>query len=198
MPAPYTLAIMKSLVFVTGNAHKFDNGSRICNQHGIELHQKELDITEIQDNDGELVARDKAQKVYNLLQEPLIITDDSWIVPGLGGFPGVYMHAVNEWFTSEDWLRLTKDLEDRRIIMRQFLVYQDKDGQRVFVGDVLGTLLKQIQGASNHPNLSIIAFDNSGFSVAEQRARGESLTGANATVWHEFAPWYTTYSGPNT
>ena len=72
-----------------------------------------------------------AVEAYNALQSPLVVTDDSWIIPGLNGFPGPYMKQVNDWFTPDDWLHLTSGLADRRVILRQIIVYQDSTGQRL-------------------------------------------------------------------
>ena len=40
----------------------------------------------------------------------------TWEIPALRGFPGAYMHPVNDWFTAGDWLRLMHGIADRRII----------------------------------------------------------------------------------
>lgn len=182
---------MQNVVFVTGNPVKFRLGERVCLANGFELNQKELDITEIQSLDGNAVARHKAEQAYKILQKPIIITDDTWLIPGLNGFPGTYMQAINTWFSSEDWLRLTKPLKDRRSILRQILVYQDAKQQKLFSRDIEGRLLKEIHGASaEYPVLAVVAFDDSGKSSAEQLALRKPFPLLDETVWDDFAPWY--------
>lgn len=98
---------MKQLIFSTGNAEKFLTAQHVCNPAGISLKQVDIDELEIQEENPEKVALDKATKAFKVVNKPLVITDDSWAFAGLKGFPGVYMHSINEWFTPEDFLRLT-------------------------------------------------------------------------------------------
>jgi inosine/xanthosine triphosphate pyrophosphatase family protein len=189
LPAIYTLQRMKQLTYVTANPIKFDLGDIVCKQNGITLVQKKLDIEEIQSLDGEYVARHKAAQAYELLQQPVIITDDSWDIPGLNGFPGTYMQAINTWFTPEDWLRLTLTLQDRRIILRQILVYQDAKQQKLITIDVEGKMLDHVSGTSEYPSLTITSFDGTDTSSAVRKGEKGSYTGDRHTVWHDFVVW---------
>ncbi len=163
----------------------------VCERHGINLAQKKLDIIEIQSEDPETVARDKAAKAYTAIQRPVIITDDSWAFLGLKGFPGPYMHSINEWFTPEDFLRLTLMLQDRRIVLTQCLVYDDGEQQKVFISKTEGKLLKEIRGTSAYPSHTIMALQgDNGLSIAEAYARtANKSTRASAQVWHDFIAW---------
>jgi len=183
---------MKSLLYPTGNSTKFRTAVKVCDTYGISLKQFSLDIPEIQDDDGEVIARDKALRIFEQIQEPLVITDDSWLIPGLKGFPGPYMKYVNHTFTEEDWLRLTLVLADRRIILRQVVVYQDKHQQRLFRLDVEALLLKEIRGSCEFPHTSIVSFDGGKTAAAEHISRGHSALGESGhkTSWHDFCKWY--------
>lgn len=183
---------MHEILYVTGNQIKIRVASEVCRQFKILLTHTSLDIHEIQAEAGEPVARDKADKAYSLLQKPLVVSDDTWIIPGLNGFPGPYMKSVNHWFSREDWLRLTSDLSNRRIILRQIVVYQDADGQKLFYTDIEGMLLKKLHEASDYPHLSITSFDGGKTSISEAVNEGESaILGADRrTSWHDFAEWY--------
>src|SRR4051812_20667131 len=150
---------MKEVVFATSSAIKHSVARDVLAHYDLTLLRQDLDVPEIQGEDGEVIARDKAEKAFQKLGKPVIITDDTWIIPGLNGFPGAYMKSMNEWLTPEDWLRLTDTLTDRRILLRQFAVYQDKDIQKVFIGDVAGMLLHEIRGKTKHPHCTIISFD---------------------------------------
>lgn len=79
---------MKPLLFATGNNVKFRMATETCKRYGLELQQISLDLPEIQAHDGETVARDKALRVFEELQKPIIVSDDSWLIPGLKNFPG--------------------------------------------------------------------------------------------------------------
>jgi non-canonical purine NTP pyrophosphatase (RdgB/HAM1 family) len=183
---------MKTLLYVTGNTVKFKIAHTICSQQGIDLEQLSMDIPEIQAHDGEIVARDKALRVFETVQQPVVISDDTWLIPGLKNFPGPFMKFVNEAFTTEDWLRLTKTLTDRRIILRQIVVFQDKHQQQLFYTDIEGTLLTEIRGQGPYPHTAISSFDNGKTSIAENIERNRSaISDANKpTSWHDFCTWF--------
>jgi XTP/dITP diphosphohydrolase len=189
---------MKPLLFVTGNAVKFRTASTICSQLGVQLKQISMDIPEIQAHDGETVARDKALRIFEEFQKPLIISDDTWMITGLKNFPGPYMKFVNEVFTAEDWLRLTGQLTDRRIILRQYVVYQDKHRQQLFHSDLEGVLLKEIRGEGPYPHTSITSFDGGKTTIAETIEQNKSAVAAagQRTSWHDFCEWYLAQTSP--
>jgi XTP/dITP diphosphohydrolase len=180
------------LLYATGNPTKFRTAVKICETYGVALEQASLEIPEIQDDDGEIIARDKALRIFEQLQKPVVITDDSWLIPGLKGFPGPYMKYVNHTFTAEDWLRLTLPLTDRRIILRQAVVYQDKGQQQLFRLDVEALLLKDIRGICEFPHASLVSFDGGKTSAAEHISQARSALGdsEHQTSWHDFCEWY--------
>ncbi len=180
---------MHQVIFATSNPIKFQLGKDICTKFGITLKQDFLDVPEIQGEDGELVARDKAEKVFAHFQKPVITSDESWLIPGLKNFPGPYMRSMNDWFTPEDWLRLTSTLADRRIILRQFAAYQDAAIQKLFCVDIEGVLLHEIRGKSPYPHSTITSFDGGKHSNAEFHERGETSANHRQTAWHQLAPW---------
>lgn len=180
---------MHKITFVTGNEYKLAGARRVCEAFDITVDQAVLDIVEIQSEEGEPIARDKAQKAYDILQKPLVVTDDTWLVPALGGFPGPYMRSVNHWFGPQNWLDLTARLEDKTVILRQIAVYQDEHGQRLFTYDITGKFLDEARGPQESSNDCIVSFNDEGLSSAELRAQGKSPIGDKQTVWHEFAPW---------
>jgi non-canonical purine NTP pyrophosphatase (RdgB/HAM1 family) len=180
---------MKQITFVTGNEQKLRAAQAVLEPRGITVTNTKLDVVEIQDEDGEVIARDKAQKAYDQLQEPLLVNDDIWIIPGLNGFPGPYMKSINHWFTADDWLRLTAELTDRRIILRQYVVYQDEHGQQLFRCDIEGVILREAKGEASNHNDTIVSFNDQGLSNAEVRASGISSIQHRKTAWHDVAEW---------
>lgn len=179
------------LPYVTGSQIKFNLAADVLRDFGVDLEQIKLDITEIQSEDGEPVARDKAARAFEQLRKPLIVSDDFWLIPGLNNFPGPYMKSMNTWFTPEDWLRLTSTLTDRRIILRQVAVYQDARQQKLFSTDIEGTLLHAVRGDSPYPHSTIVSFDGGKRSNAEMHQRGNGESGAlhHHTTWHELGAW---------
>jgi XTP/dITP diphosphohydrolase len=183
---------MREVIFATGNKEKYQTAKHACDVNDIKLVQKNLDIAEIQDENPEKVAKDKASKAFLITGKPVVVTDDSWNFIGLNGFPGVYMHSINEWFTSEDFLRLILPLKNRSVILTQYLVYVDGKNQKIFKVQTKGKLLKEIRGKSEHPSHTVITLEgDNGLSIAEAYDKAvDKSSRMPGQIWHEFATWF--------
>lgn len=185
---------MVRVICATTNVDKFGIGQRVCNTFDIELEQVVIDIDEIQGEDPEVIIRDKAAKAYAALGKPVVVSDDSWSIPALKGFPGPYMKSINHWFTPEDFLRLMRDSKDRQIVLHQYLAYHDGIETAVFSHDIPGTLLEEARGKYGPSIMKVVALgSDNGLSIAEvydqQKAHELGrLTGKN-DAWHSFAAW---------
>lgn len=186
---------MPDLIFVTGNADKFKIAEQICSQHGIALRQEIFDVDEIQSEDITYIAQKKAEAAFAVLQTPVIVRDDAWQFPGLNGFPGAYMKSINHWFTENDFLRLTKDLADRRAILTQTIVYIDSKTQKTFTHETSAYLLQEAHGKSSSPSENILTIEgDNGLSISEVMATNANhAERAPARAWHEFIEWYEEY-----
>lgn len=183
---------MDNLIFATSNDQKFLLAKHACEKYSIALSQvSHLETTEIQSESGEPIARHKASETFAKLQQPIVITDDTWVIPGLNGFPGPYMKSMNHWFSTQDWLNLTKNLTDRRVFLRQILVYQDELEQVLFSVDVEGMLLSDPRGSSANTNQPIMSFDKGEHSIAEMFANNKSAIAHKHNAWDEFGAWFT-------
>jgi len=185
---------VKKVLFCTTNSDKFATAKSVLDKADIPLEQIKKEVPEIQSEDPKEVAVDKARKVYELIKEPVVVTDDSWSFEGLNGFPGVYMHSMNQWFKPEDFLRLVLPLENRNVTLTQYLVYVDNKQTKVFLGQTKGTLLKEVKGVSDHPSHSVITLEgDDGISIAEAyTGKIDKSKRGSAKVWHEFVEWYKT------
>lgn len=182
---------MNQLLFSTGNTEKFTMGRITCEKYGIELVQSKLDIDEVQSHDIEYVARRKAEAAFALLKQPVVISDDAWEIPGLNGFPGTYAKDVNDWFSADDWLRLTKDLDNREASIIQTLVYQDEHAQQFFIRRTKGVLLKEIRGENGKSIQKIVSLEpDQKTSISEIIGNGVHYSGEDTLkIWHDFAQW---------
>jgi XTP/dITP diphosphohydrolase len=182
---------MNTLLFATGNIEKFKVAQAVCAPLGIPLQQKELEVDEIQGEDSEVIIRDKAHKAFMLTREPVIVSDDSWNIPGLRGFPGPYMKSMDYWFTSQDFLNLTRNLVDRRIILVQLLAYQDVSEQYIVRQEYTGELLTESRGVYGRPLQKVITMPgDNGLSVAEAYDQGTIHAERDVSVgWRTLAQW---------
>lgn len=182
---------MRSLIFATGNDEKFGIAVAACRPAGITISQRKLDIDEIQGEDSELIIRDKTRKAFAIVQAPVVVSDDSWSIPGLRGFPGPYMKSINHWFTMQDFLNLTRPLADRRIILVQLLAYGDGSGQHVIRREHTATLLPEARGHYGSALQKIVAMPgDTGLSIAEAYDRGAVHAERDAALcWQDMTRW---------
>lgn len=182
---------MKKIVFVTSNDFKFKTANEVCTEYGVKVVQQCIDIDEIQGEDSEKILRDKITKAYQAVGEPVIVTDDSWSIPGLNGFPGAYMKSVNSWFNANDFLNVTRPLHDRRIFLEIGLGYSDGKKVKTFTRTTEGILLKEAKGSHKLSSHQVMSFkDDGGLSIAEVYEKGASSSSRDvAKIWHKFAEW---------
>jgi inosine/xanthosine triphosphate pyrophosphatase family protein len=134
---------------------------------------------------------DKAVKAFEILKKPIVISDDSWAFEGLNGFPGAYMSSMNKWLTPEDFLRLTRHLDNRKAVLTQFIVYKDSEAEKIFTNSIDGRILKEVRGQSEHANHTIVTMDgDNGDSIAERYTSGDLKDRKASDLWREFAEWY--------
>jgi XTP/dITP diphosphohydrolase len=180
---------MADFTFVTSNDHKVMTAKAVCDQFGLSFDRKNMDLVEIQSDSGAEIAEYKIVQAYEVYKSPVAITDDSWIIPGLNGFPGPYMKYMNQWLKPEDFLRLTLPLQDRSIVMRQVIVYKDAQRQKTFSADIRGTLMSETRGSSVIPHFTVISFDGGKHSVAEAEENGPTAITDLPNAWHQVCEW---------
>lgn len=183
---------MNTLICVTGNEVKFRLAQDAFAKFGIKIEQVLLDIDEIQGEDPEPIIIRKAQDAFARLNKPLVVTDDSWSIPALNGFPGPYMKSVNHWFSTEDFLRLTHGLDDKRIFLNQLVAYIDEGQSVVFRKDVPGMLVSHASGVYGQPIQKVASLEpEANRTISEIYDAGEQgdITGTD-DAWHQLAKWY--------
>ena len=187
---------MASICFATTNPDKLLIARTICGSAGIDVEHAVLDIDEIQGEDPLRILRDKANKAYDQLGRPLVVSDDSWSIPALNGFPGPYMKSINYWFQPQDMLRLMDSITDRTIRLYQYLAYNDGQRIKVFSNIISGRITDEVKGRNNKsPMISVIVLDGDrGRTLAEVFAdRADAVTARylkRPDVWRAFVEWY--------
>jgi hypothetical protein len=100
------------------------------------------------------------------------------------------MKYINHWFTPEDFIHLMHGKTDRRIILRDTIVYFDETGERVFTHDHEGIILEQAdQLEYSNPTDVVVSLSKNGTSIAEAKAQGNFFIEDEDRIWREFAEW---------
>jgi non-canonical purine NTP pyrophosphatase (RdgB/HAM1 family) len=187
---------MKTIHFATGNNEKIQIAQTVCSQAGIVVTPVSIEIDEIQGEDPELIVQDKVRRAYEQLEVPVVVSDDTWDIHALNGFPGAYMKSINHWFEPEDFIRLMSGVEDRRITLHQYLAFTDGKTTKVFKNDIIGKIIHEPRGKNKRsPNMTVTVLDSdNGKTIAEVFEQGSEAVVARyknrLDAWHSFVDWY--------
>lgn len=129
---------------------------------------------------------DKAEKAYNLIKKPLVVTDTFWRIPALNGFPGAYMKDVANWFSSEDFLSLMEKKENRQIFFSENITYKDADTIKQFSQEYEGIIVTEPKGKGNSIE-NVAEFE--GFTLGERHEQGGYSHKPEDYVWNDFVKW---------
>lgn len=191
---------MNTLYYITGNQSKFLTAQSNLQKHGIDLEQKELDIPEIQAATTEEVALDKATKAFELIKQPLLVSDHGWLVSALKGFPGPYMKNINTWLEPIDFLALMQNQQNREVTLRQNLIYIDQDTTKSFAYDLKGYVLREAKGhlGTNWDKVVCLTQDDKSIAESREESGKRSILLDEPEPWASFANWYLTHCQKST
>ncbi len=179
------------LLYITSNQQKIVTANRLLAPFGISVEGLKVDgIIEPQTEDIVEISKIKAQQAYDKVQKPLIVSDGSWIIPALNGFPGPYMAYVNKWFTSQDFLNLMRDKQNKEIILRECVTYIDKNQIKSFTSDTKGYFVDKESGKAT-PVDQVISFRDDGKTTAQCENEG-IMRIPQSDLWNKVGEWLKT------
>lgn len=185
---------MKQVLFATGNSRKIAEANHTLARFGIEVLSQRVEIEEIQHRDPVEVTKAKAVASYNATGEPTVVSDTSWSIPALRGFPGAYMKDIAAWLAPEDWVGLMSRHEDKRIFCHEHVAYYDGTLLQHFQADYEGRFVDTPRGRDHDEEsfekLAILYGDK---TMAEQLADGDiASAGEDLRHWELFGEWFST------
>ncbi len=180
--------MIKTILFATTNSRKIREAEAACSKYNIKVEQIKLDIDEIQSNNPEDIGRDKVEKAFAQTRKPVVVTDTSWNIPALNGFPGGYMKDVANWFSPEDFLNLIRSKKDRRIAFTESIFYKDSKQTKMFSREFWGKIAEKPRGQNGNSIERIATFN--GKTIAENRDEGKLSHEPEEYIWIDFAKWY--------
>jgi len=182
----------KSLVFVTGNDEKIRDANYILNDYAIEVEAIALSIHEIQSRDHNAIIEAKVKAAFRSIKRPLIVSDASWSIPALGGFPGPYMKDIAQWFSVENWLDVMRSQHDRSAILSETIAYYDGLVSAMFSSDRSGEFSHRPAGNRGTAFDKLIMMEGDQMTVAQVFDLTDRSSIAKERLSHyiQFAEWY--------
>lgn len=180
------------IVFATSNERKIIEARDTLADYDISVRPISLDIDEIQHANSSEIAKAKARAAYAAAHEPVVVSDTSWSIPALGGFPGGYMKDVSAWLQPEDWLALMARHKDRTILCHEHLAYFDGTYLEHFATTYSGIIAAGARGRVNSAeSIEQVAILYGDKTMAEYLEEGGiASAGEILDHWKQFGEWY--------
>ena len=153
---------MNVIFFVSNNIHKYSEIKSILHDRTTDLDVNfyKQTIIEIQDDQIEKIAIEKAKSAYNTVKRPIIIEDDGLFINSLNGFPGQYSSYVFKSIGNRGILRLLEGSRDRSAFFKSIFVYNNGIIVKVFSGQINGKISSTITDGGWGYDPIFIPFNN--------------------------------------
>lgn len=182
---------MKRILFATGNQRKITESTATLAPLGIEVEPVRVAIDEIQHHDPAEITKAKARAAYAVLGKPVVVSDTSWAIPALGGFPGGYMKDVSIWWTAENWLDIMRTQSDKRLLCLEHVAYCDGTNVQHFEQVYEGRFINEARGREDDAEaIERVVIMYGDKTMAEQLAGGDiASAGEELGHWRQFGEW---------
>jgi len=183
---------MKEILFATGNSRKINEANNTLSVYDFAVKPIKIEIDEIQHQDPVEITKAKARAAYEITHEPVVVSDTSWEIPALGGFPGGYMKDISEWFEAKDWLSLMARHNDKTIYCHEHVAYFDGEQLQHFVSSYKGIFIDNPRGrVDDGESIEQVVILYGDLTLAEYLAKGEIASAAEVLEhWRQFGEWY--------
>lgn len=182
---------MTTILFATGNSRKITEASATLAPYDIAVEPVRVEIDEIQHHDPAEITKAKARAAYAVTGQPVVVSDTSWAVPALGGFPGGYMKDVSIWWNADNWLDIMRHQDDKRILCLEHVAYYDGNELRHFEQRYEGRFIDEKRGRVHEAEAIeqvVILYGDK--TMAEQLADGGiASAGEELGHWTQFGEW---------
>lgn len=179
----------ESIYYVTGNPDKLRAATELLIPYQISVRQGLVDITEIQSDSIKAIAINKAEQAFAALHQRLFVNDAGWHIAALKGFPGPFMRHINDWFSTDDFLRLMQGHQNRAVVLEEVIAYIDNNQTKVFTHRTPGTILHHATEGDGATSDRIISLSSDGLSIAQQKNNQDFASQRQHPLWSQFGQW---------
>ena len=156
------------LYFATTNSNKFNEVKTILSYYDIEVKMAKVDLLEIQSDNLEKIAMEKAKDACRRLNANVIVEDDGLFIKSLNGFPGPYSSFVFRTIGNLGIIQLMKAYDNSTATFRSVIAYiEPKKLKLIFVANVNGKISTEIRGTGWGYDPIFIPNDSGGRTYAE-------------------------------
>lgn len=145
------------ITLVTGNDGKWNLAVAQLGRFGIDLTRETFDLPEIQSFDSAEIAAESARLACARVGGPVMVTDVSYDLKALKGFPGPFARYTNSYLTPADFLKLMEGKTDRRFEIKEVLAYCEPGMEPVvFSSSMYGVIAEEAYGERLMDSITIL------------------------------------------
>lgn len=185
---------MKTILFATGNSRKIFEANATLADYTINVTPIKLNFEEVQHADSTEITKAKARAAFAAAGgvQPVVVSDTSWSIPALGGFPGGYMKDIATWWTDQNWLDIMANQTDRRVFCLEHVAYYDGRTLTHFVEQYEGRFTTEAHGRTDaSESFERVVSLYGSETMAQQLERGDiASAGEELGHWRQFGEWY--------
>ncbi|HUT81665.1 MAG TPA: non-canonical purine NTP pyrophosphatase [Candidatus Bathyarchaeia archaeon] len=142
---------MKTITFVTANQEKIsDIKSKLGKKFNLKF-KSDIELLEIQTLSVEEVVTFKVKQAFEIIKEPVVVTDSGLEIVALKNFPGALVKFANEYLGQEGIVKLLEGKENRKAFFITAMAYCDNpDNVQLFIARDEGTIAIEPRGEGWH------------------------------------------------
>ncbi len=180
------------LCFITRKREKFEEAKRILAEQGISLCMLEADLTEVQSDRLEDIAKASAREGAVRFGVPVVVEDAGLFIKALGGFPGPYSAFVFRTIGNKGILKLMKNVRNREAEFRSAVAFCRPEEEVVcFLGVVRGRIAEQMRGRFGFGYDPIfIPEEGDGRTFGEMTMEEKNALSHRGRAFRRFAAWF--------
>ncbi len=145
------------ITLVTGNDGKWNLAVAQLAPFGIELQRATFELPEIQSFDSAEIAAESVKLACAKVGGPVMVTDVTYDLKALKGFPGPFARYTNSYLTPGDFLRMMEGKTDRSFEIVEVLAYCEPGSEPVvFRSSMYGTIAEEAHGERLMDSITIL------------------------------------------
>lgn len=139
-----------TVTYVSRNKAKIEETTRTLAKFGIQVIAKQVDFTELQDDNIENVVRHKIQEAAKVIEGPVLVDDTGVFLAAYDKFPGALAGYVLRSLGYKGFLNLLNN-EDRNVTLETVAaIHIPGTGTKVFKGECRGRIAESPTGMDNN------------------------------------------------
>jgi XTP/dITP diphosphohydrolase len=184
----------KVVFFVTSNIHKFNEARRVLAEKGVATAMLKIQITEIQSDDLEKIAKTSVREAAEKSALPVLVEDAGLFIEALKGFPGPYSSYIFQTLGTRGVLKLIEGTHKRKAYFHSVVAFYSPEqaSPKCFHGKVEGEIAPEERGNKGFGFDPIfVPREGDGKTFAEMTTTEKNRFSHRAQALRKFASWYT-------